>query len=151
MSIDKRQYAVLADRRTSLDTLLWQTPVLSLTAQAFLFSILLGADISRGPRLVAALLSFLVALASMQLMAKHRLHEVIAGKHLEAFEKDAANGLAVIHATAGRNDTEYPELRRWYHFSSYKMWQAVLGVFAITAIAIVVDLTCGSGRIGLQS
>lgn len=39
---DASGYAALAERRLQWDSLLWQVPVLSLTAQAFLFTIALS-------------------------------------------------------------------------------------------------------------
>ena len=65
-------YQVLADRRLAQDTLLWQTPVSALTAQAFLFSSALSPSCSRVARLVAMVLALVTSLLSMQLMAKHR-------------------------------------------------------------------------------
>ena len=61
------QYRIVATRRGIYDTLLWQTPVLSLTAQAFLFSISLGSDASQWERRTAAVLALIASIASIQL------------------------------------------------------------------------------------
>ena len=54
-------HQTLASRRASYDTMMWQAPMLSLTAQAFLFTIALGPGSSRVARVLASLLSFISA------------------------------------------------------------------------------------------
>jgi hypothetical protein len=54
--------------------MLWQTLVISLTAQAFLFTIALG-NVDHLGRFIASLLTVIAALASAQLFAKHRYFE----------------------------------------------------------------------------
>ncbi len=71
-----RLYEVVAARRLQWDALLWQVPALSLTAQAFLLTIVLGPNSSRFARIVSAVLSLAAALMSMQLMASDRRAEV---------------------------------------------------------------------------
>jgi hypothetical protein len=80
------QYEVVAARRVAYDQLVWQTPVLSLTAQAFLYQIAYGNEVACTGRLVAAFLICFVSLASIRLMVKHRAMEVQASKMLEEFE-----------------------------------------------------------------
>jgi hypothetical protein len=109
--------------------MVWQTPALSLTAQAFLFTIALGEGTS-GARLISALLALVAALASMQLMAKHRYLEIQDAKLLERYEE--ANDLEPIHARP--NDEE----AAWYNqLSSYKVWLAMMASFALAAVGIV--------------
>jgi hypothetical protein len=67
-------YEVLAARQVSHNELMWQTPALAMTAMAFLFTISLGNN-DWGSRAVASFLGFLVALVSLQLMAKHSHHQ----------------------------------------------------------------------------
>lgn len=61
MSMGKKErvaaYAILASRVNHWDQLLWQMPVLSMTAQAFLFTISLGPDTSQVARTIACILS----------------------------------------------------------------------------------------------
>ncbi|MCI0563966.1 MAG: NUDIX domain-containing protein, partial [Nitrososphaera sp.] len=63
--IDETQYGVLNARRDSFNNLLWQTPALSLTAQAFLFTIILSTDSAPTDRMVASLLAFITAVVSV--------------------------------------------------------------------------------------
>lgn len=56
----------------SYTTLLWQVPVLGLTAQAFLMTIALGMGISDDARIAASALSVIIAWASWRLMHTQR-------------------------------------------------------------------------------
>ncbi|MFT4264998.1 MAG: DUF4916 domain-containing protein [Nocardioides sp.] len=68
---DERAYSALAARQASLNELMWQTPVLAMTAMAFLLQIALQTGAPTWSRVVAAFLSGVVALISLQLMARH--------------------------------------------------------------------------------
>ncbi len=46
--IDAVQYQLLANMRINQDTMVWQTPILSLTGQAFLFVIAFGDGLKMG-------------------------------------------------------------------------------------------------------
>ena len=66
-------YEMLTLRQLGHDSVAWQTPGLSLTAQAFLLTIALGADSSSLARVISAVIGAGVGLLAMQLMAKHRV------------------------------------------------------------------------------
>ena len=70
-------YQVVAARRQNFDSMLWQVPALSLTAQAFLLVIALGSGSGHLARIAAGLLSAVTALMSVQLLLRRRLHEVL--------------------------------------------------------------------------
>lgn len=134
MPIDRQQYDPLASRRTAIDRMLWRTPALSLTAQSFLFSVALGSEIAPAARVGAALLALVASLASMQLMSKHRYHELQDSKLLREFED--AEGFVPIHGP------RFWENRQIYQeFSSYKVWQSLLAVFSFAAITIALAAT----------
>jgi hypothetical protein len=97
-------YETIANRRATYDTMLWQAPVLSLTAQAFLFTIALGPGNSRLSRLLAGALALITALGSMQLMAKQRIHEKI-DNHLLALHEERT-GLAQLTGTPMHGDMD---------------------------------------------
>ena len=118
------QYQVLAARRQSYDNMLWQTPVISLTAQAFLFTIALGTG-AKVSRLIAGCLALIAALASSQLLAKHRYFEIYYSRLLEDVESARAEQPAHGRPPAAQG------LVGW---SSYHVWQAVFWVFAIAAV-----------------
>jgi hypothetical protein len=89
-------YQAIVARRLQWDNLLWQVPVLSLTAQAFLLTIALGHDNSNWARLLAGGLSFLAGLVSMVLMAGHRHAELTDAAWLARYEADHFLG-SVFH------------------------------------------------------
>lgn len=126
--IDSSQYQVLNARRDSFNSLLWQTPVLSLTAQAFLFTIILSSATSVLGRALAGFLSVMVALSSLQLLRKHRYLEENHAKILHAHE--VSNGLYEVNK---KPDPETIDLK----LPSYQVWLWLLSLFAIAAIAAV--------------
>jgi hypothetical protein len=128
-SITDAQYQLLAERRQNYDNMLWQTPVISLTAQAFLFTIALGGG-ERSSRILAGMLSFFAAVAASQLMSKHRYFEVYYSKLLEKFE--AEKGMQPIHQRPAQPEGSLG-------LSSYRVWQMLFLIFAV--IAIMAGLT----------
>ena len=95
-----QQYAIVASRRQQWDTLLWQMPTMVLTGEAFLFTISLGAQTSQTGRIVAAMLSLLVALASLHSLASHRLSELADSAWLHEYER--AHGVRELHGLSWR-------------------------------------------------
>ena len=82
---DHAQYQVIAARRLQWDNLVWQVPVLSLTAQAFLFVTALGGG-DRWSRVIASVLSLAVTFLSITLMARHRQAELTDAHWLADYE-----------------------------------------------------------------
>ncbi len=151
-------YETLRDRRAGYDGLMWQTPALGMTAQAFLMTIALGRDTSQVARLLASLLAFIIAVLSMQLMAKHRYHESMDARLLQMLEDDRHLGgiLGIApHAPPGerallleqrggqKHQKRWPRLlsvwRRygWRRYSSYLVWMGGLALFALTALVVM--------------
>lgn len=129
------QYQILAARRQAYDQLLWQTPVLSLTAQAFLLTIALGAGNSSAARFLSASLSLVTALASILLMAKHRYYEVIASKALQKYESEKmSDGFDPIHKRRPSSDDLVSFWERWPLFV---IWILTLFSFAVVALIVV--------------
>ena len=80
-------YKALTERRISHDNLTWQTPALSLTAQAFLLTISLGPSESQVSRTIASIISIMISILSVQLIERHSFFETTFSKILEEFEK----------------------------------------------------------------
>lgn len=97
------RYQVVAARRLQWDNLVWQVPVLGLTAQAFLFVTALDGG-SRHAKVVASLLSIMTAVLCVTLMARHRQGELADAHWLEAYERDHFG--APVHGPSfkGRRD-----------------------------------------------
>jgi len=133
-------YSVLSTRRTAYDTLFWQAPVLSLTAQAFLFTVALSGGTPVWSRRIAAVLALLAALASIQLMVKHRYQETLDCMTCERVERrlevDRVFGLLPHGAPAQRMPSVKPKgLQKW---KSYHLWLGLLSLFAVVALLVIV-------------
>ena len=135
-------YEALAARQRDQDALLWQTPALGLTAQAFLFSIALSGGNTQAARLIASALALLVSFLSIQLMAKHRYIAAVRAELLVRVEKDQA-----ITATIGVSPhDELPALGAavnrhagWFvGLMSALVWMYGLAVFGVAAGAVMV-------------
>jgi hypothetical protein len=105
--------------------MLWQTPVLSLVAQAFLFTIILSGSTKPGSRIIAALLALITSVSSLQLLAKHRYGEKSLAVELDHIEK-----------TTGRfRMNRYRRSNNWFiNRSSYRIWLVVLSLFGVAAL-----------------
>lgn len=130
------QYAALNARRDSFNSLLWQTPVLSLTAQAFLFMIALSSNVSNDARIIAAFLSIIVALASIQLMIKHRFSEKDHAQLLQRLEKE--RGLLPINRWRGPKPSWWNP-KTWIALSSVGIWVVMMIVFGFWALLILTN------------
>lgn len=67
--------------------MLWQTPTIALTAQAFLLTIALNPASPSFATILSAGLGIVVALLSAQLMAKHRFLNLMDRTQLHAIER----------------------------------------------------------------
>lgn len=121
---------------------MWQTPALALTAQAFLLTISLNEDLTAAPRVVAALLGAVVALLSVQLMAKHKLHLELDRCELERLEAElgisriARRGWA--YTSEGYHAPSRAAERTWLtRRSSSHLWSLGLWVFLLVDLGIV--------------
>ena len=149
------QYQLVAARRNATNALLWQSPVLSLTAQAFLFTIALNTGLAAASRTVAAGLAFFVALASIQLLLKHRALENADARWLEDFEaRQHWRGLervsrklkpAELHSPSKRWPASMPwvsaflsHLKSW---SAVNIWTVVLLLFVAAALYALINVS----------
>lgn len=87
-------YEAINQRYLSHNELMWQTPVLAMTAMAFLLTIALG-DGDQWMRALAAGLSTLIAMISAQLMAKHSDSQIQDAELLYQIER--RRGMLPLH------------------------------------------------------
>jgi len=129
-AVDDVAYSALNARRDAFNNMLWQAPVLSLVAQAFLFTTILSATTRPGSRTIAALLALITSVASMQLLAKHRAGEKALGQELDTIEH-----------TSGRFPVNrYRVSKNWFvGLSSYRLWFAVLALFGAAALMVLLS------------
>lgn len=156
-SIDLFAYEMLTLRDVEKDALMWQAPSLALTAQAFLLTIALNPQSPVYAVLISSALGFVVAGLSMQLMARHRLLNLLDRAYLHYLE--SKTGLPHIstrsyfwhngeyQVPAWFKQDEATELRwpnrgaptrpsRPANTKSYETWIKGLAVFAILNAAI---------------
>jgi hypothetical protein len=146
LDLSRETYGIVAARRTQFDQLVWQVPVLSLTAQAFLFSIALSHDATRTARVIASVLSLLMTVLSLHLMAKHRQAEVADSQWLEVYESqfkptDASLPWPVHGRTwsAYRNSID-PKIGLFGFFSrfhGFQIWSWGLAMFGVAALVVL--------------
>lgn len=143
---DEIAYQVIAARRLQWDNLVWQVPLISLTAQAFLFTTALGGDSTRPARVVTALLSLAITVLCMALMARHRQSEILDANLMAYHEATEWHISPTLHGkdfaqlrNAGPIDGGWTDaliLRRpgKKTVGGYRAWivgQAIFGVAAI--------------------
>lgn len=147
-------WQTLAARRIAYDTMMWQTPALGLTAQAFLLTLALGGQISNLGRAISAGLAAALAITTVQLMAKHRQHEIRDSKILERIEREhefeRAVGVCLHTFDRPPRPTGFSPTtvgRRFRQYSSFRLWMA--GQLAFLTVALVVLLLVATGNDGL--
>ncbi|WP_146763196.1 hypothetical protein [Micromonospora noduli] len=134
---DAVMYSAIAARRLQWDNMLWQVPTLSLTGQAFLFTIALGADSSRMARIVASTLAIVMTILSMHLMSRHRQAEHTDAHWIEDYELARFGRAWHGHAWAAHRNREQGSglLSR---FKGFQVWMAGLSVFGLAAAAVLI-------------
>lgn len=150
---DQLTYELLTARFLAHDELLWQTPVLALTAQSFLMTISLSRDVDDWAAATAAALGTVLILMSMHLLGRHRFLALIEKHKLRQLEEilqiepisthswawkygpSPALGKAFSHKAYGLGSPKY----RWvFAVPSYRIWQVGLSLFVVANTAICV-------------
>lgn len=127
-------YQVLADRALMHNTLMWQTPGLSVAAEAFLLTLALSPGASPVSRCFTAGLSLVLSLLCIQLMSKHSAMEQRDRALLNSLE-------AALHAT--RTEGAGPKFRGLARLRSRTLWHVGLGIFAAASCFIIVATVYG--------
>ena len=135
-------YQAAETRRSALDQMMWETPALSLTAQAFLLTVGLQGGTSPAGRMLAGALGLGAAFASMQLLAKHRLHEVLLSRWLSNFESrtllPALNRPQERHRFRDAGDLRLGRLGSWLvRGRSYTLWLHTLAAFGAVNVLVL--------------
>lgn len=131
------QYQAVAARRAGFDTMMWQVPGLGLTAQAFLMTIALSPDTGQLARVTSGVLSMVVSFLSVQLLAKHRLHEVADSIWLQEFER--VRGLPEAHAPgAERCQAAGIQSKGLVKLRSHRVWTVGLAAFGVVGFGVAV-------------
>ena len=125
--------AVYAGQFGSYTTLLWQVPALSLTAQAFLFTIALARDVNPGARVLTGILSVVTSLMSIYLILSHRIHAERQGRVAVdlALQLGAQRGPEKFHRGAAG---VWAGVNR----GSFALWNLGLGLFGMVGLGAAI-------------
>lgn len=141
-SRDEARYQGVVARRMQWDLLVWQVPVLGMTAQAFLFTIALG-DGNRFGRIVSSLLSLTMTFLCITLMARHRQAELTDARWLAEYERTYL-GDSSVHGTEWRNRRDATGLDAGRIgqlvplLPGFKTWVVGLAAFGAAAFAALI-------------
>jgi hypothetical protein len=139
---DAFAYQMIMQRGLQTNGLLWQTPSLALTAQAFLLTLSLGDATMRPIRIVVSVLGLVIGVMSMQLMAKHHYFYELDQAELRRIE-DRLHLPPITHRDQQKEDhaAEVWALP-FVRISSYVVWQSGIFMISLTnAVALVLLLT----------
>ena len=154
-------WQAVSQRRIAYDTMMWQTPALGMTAQAFLLTLALANDTSGAARIASASLSVLISILVVQLLAKHRKFEMLDTLTLEDIEirlnlttvaghfphsQQRNPKLQVTLAQASGRTALWGPMRFW-EMSSFSLWCYGQYLFIVAAAAIIITVALGSGAI----
>lgn len=141
---DEVVYQAVVARRLQWDNLVWQVPLLSLTAQAFLFTIALGAGTSTVARCIAAGLSLVITFLSITLMARHRQAELVDAHWLEAYDAEHFSHLtSPVHGREFRRRRDAESIDAGWlgklvpMLPGFKTWVIGLALFGLVALSVV--------------
>jgi hypothetical protein len=141
-------YQTVAARRIAYDSLLWQMPALSLTAQAFLFAAALSPGSSRCAQAIASALALSVSVASVHALRRFRL-----GQHMDQLLLDGLETKLGAEAHLGINPHASVEARANYldqrygrgmRFPPTVLWMCVLCFFGLAAAVLFAIAAFGS-------
>ncbi len=125
-----------------MDSSNWQVPIISLTAQSFLFIVELGSTSTRYERTAACALGVLISFASIQLLARFRKADFIDSDFLG--KQEARAGFKRMHGVSW-NERGWPPKSRidaltagLGHIGAYKMWRFTLATFGLASLLTLV-------------
>lgn len=130
------QYKVVAERRTAINNLLWQTPTLALFGQSTVLGISFNHQIPIYFQVGAAIFSLLIGLAAIQLMSKLRFFEFNDSAYLRSYECHhnwlLLHGVVNVHNRVSQN---------WLQkVSSFAVWRGLLFIGTILNLFVLLSL-----------
>jgi hypothetical protein len=154
---EKRQeYERCFQRWLNMNGQVWQVPALAMTAQAFLFTIMLSPETGQWPRVLSAALAFVVSFMSVHLIRKHRHHQSLDyGRMIEleeelgmtmsfaqsAWRDDPAWAGEIRKKLTGDRELQLYEQNR----SSVDVWVWGFWIFAVAAVFVAVATFAAPG------
>ena len=137
-------WKTIAARRQAFDSLVWQTAGFALSAQAFLYIIALNGGNVPIARVIALTLSLSSALATIQLMNKHRFHERLDAEFLVRIEQP--RGLD-LHGPRTKDKENKPF---WIKWSAVNVWLGLQRVFFFISTVVLISVICSSAFCGVD-
>lgn len=140
-------YGALNDRVGDRDALMWQSPAMALTAQAFLITIALGHDTAPVARFLSAALGVVVTVMSIQLMLKHRLFlatdEILMMSlerrmGIDASAVDHPTKVASVNAHAPDLNLKLPARNGILRWKSVTVWAVGLSLFGVINVLLMI-------------
>jgi len=151
---DLNSFEQLAEqRRQTTSQMMWQVPALSIAAQAFLYTRAFDPSTSNAARVVVSLAALISALATLQLLLKHRYHEEM---YSIALDKSRANrGVERLHTLFPdlANESDEDRFPRWKNrfwlqrpvvrLSSVMVWAWTLWAFVLIDLFAIANVAFG--------
>jgi hypothetical protein len=142
---DAFAYQMIMQRGLQTNSLLWQTPGLALTAQAFLLTVALGGDTVRPIRIVVSVLGLVIGIMSMQLMAKHHYYYELDQAELRRIETRLK-----LPPIAHRSQQIVDHARDvwalpFVKVTSYIVWQSGIFLVALTNVVVLTLVLSDAG------
>lgn len=141
----EKAYQVVAARKLNFENLLWQIPLLSLTGESFLFTIILGNS-SNESRIISAFLAMVLAIASLSSLSRHRISDVHDSQLVAAIEmklfnqtfhgkqfRDSRNAFTSAAYPFRKNDFWDWTVKLMSHGRAYPVWISVFLILFLTA------------------
>lgn len=145
---DRQEYERCYQRWASMNAQVWQVPALAMTAQAFLFTVMLSSQTGWLPRLLCAFLAVLVSVLCIHAILKHRHHQSLDyGRMIELEDKWKVSNFSYSgwDSKKWRSDVQnlMPKGRKLQVYpwigSSVIFW--VIGFIMFGAMAVAVPVT----------
>lgn len=146
------QYAIVAERRNSYNTLLWQTPGLAIAGQTFLLTISLDEASSTIVGLVVGFVGLGLGFAALYLFERLRFLELHDSVLLRTYEESRPTGegrLAVVHGRPKPYRELVDRMGNKGRRRAYEVWRscfwALIGLDAAAFAYRCVQLVAASG------
>ena len=151
-------YPIISARRLQWDNLLWQVPLISITGESFLLTIILSGATSPGARILSSVLGMILAYASITTLSRHRISEVHDANVVEAIErklfgmafhganfsknrKSLLNKMTATNKVEGKSGFWDALLRITNRGRAYPIWMFVfISFFIVSAVCIILTI-----------
>ncbi|MGB3414142.1 MAG: hypothetical protein WBA28_05440 [Microbacteriaceae bacterium] len=147
-------WTTVSARRAGYDTLMWQAPVIGMTAQAFLMTSALDRAHPDFVRVFFCVLSLLVAVIVIQFFVKNRRNEMLDSFLLESIERKLKFDTLIDVIPNGKPSERYtpeqyalveaqlkrmlPLHHRMGRMNTFRIWAYLQWLFALAALGVMI-------------